>query len=461
MRPARPWIWLALVVSAWSIGCAKGGQAPAEGALEPLPSVSERAAPPAAAVGGSRRAPSKREARVISELMASAERVRNLRFNRPVPVLVEDRARITEYVATQIEEDELEHARIVYTALGLLAAGLDVRALLLRLMGEQVVGYYDSDAKHLVVRDDVMRGFAEERPEAQGFTDDGSSPDDQNELAEARIVLLHELVHALQDQNLQLSTHIHIERDTDASNAFHALVEGDATLAMIGYALEREDIPLHRLTGNPAQVRSFSDVVRRSPLAGSELEQAPAIVRVPLLSSYVDGLAFCASLHGSGGFAAVDRAHSEPPVSTEQVLHPERFAEPDAPIALLLPALKELNDAGYAQVREDTLGELEMSVYFGQGVKEDEAKRAADGWDGDRIRVYRSAGAPPAVVWLSVWDSEKDAEQAAAAAERVVRAGAAAWQARCSVVRRGLRVLILRDLPQSLLGRLSEAIFAG
>jgi hypothetical protein len=190
--------------------------------------------------------PFARESRVISELMSSAERVRNLRFTQPVPVLVEDRARITDYVSTQIEEDELERARIVYTALGLLPAELDVRSLLLRLMGEQVVGYYDPDHKHLVVRDDVMRSFAEAREH-----------DEQNDLTEARIVLLHELVHALQDQNLQLFAHIHAERDTDASNAFHALVEGDATLAMIGYALEREQIPLHKLTGNPTQVRQW------------------------------------------------------------------------------------------------------------------------------------------------------------------------------------------------------------
>jgi hypothetical protein len=165
-------------------------------------------------------------------------------------------------------------------------------------------------------------------------------------------------------------------------------------------------------------------------------------------------------LHGSGGFAAVDRAHSAPPVSTEQVLHPERFARPDTPTIVKLPDLPELSAAGYELVREDTLGELEMGVYFGQGVSEDEAKRAADGWDGDRIRVYRTEGAPSAVVWLSVWDTERDAEQAAYAAERVVRAGPKAWQARCSVVRRGSSVLMLRDLAPALRAKLTPRIFA-
>lgn len=454
--PAR---WLGGVVCALaaivSLTCCAGSSTKPDDlrdALEGVPASERAHNPTRTSPAATRRKPSLREAQVITELMRAAERVRNLQFVKRVPVLVENRTRITEYVSTQIEEEELERARVVYTALGLLPEGLDVRALLLRLMGEQVVGYYDADEKHLVVRDDIMRGFAERSTQEPGV---------QSDLAEARIVLLHELVHALQDQHLQLSEHIHEERDTDASNAFHALVEGDATLAMIGYALEREQVPLHRLTGNPAQVRSFSDVVRRSPLAGSELEQAPAIVRVPLLSSYVDGLAFCASLHGSGSFAAVDRAYEEPPTSTEQVLHPERFAQLDEPTSIELPQVPELDDVGYEVVREDTLGELEMGVYFGQSGAPEEAKRAADGWDGDRIRVYGLKDHPTAVVWLSVWDSARDAEQAEAAAKRVlINNGNSALQSRSAVYRRGNWVLLLRNVEPELLSPIAMRLLA-
>jgi hypothetical protein len=395
---------------------------------------------------GTRREPTPRESRVIDELMGSAERVRGLQFKQPVPVLVEDRDRITSYVETQIEDEELDRARVVYAALGLLPQDLDVRSLLLRLMGEQVVGYYDAEEKHLVVRDDVMRAFAR---------GEDANAEEGSDLSEARIVLVHELVHALQDQHLNLFKNIHAQRDTDADNAFHALVEGDATLAMIGYALEREQIPLSRLTSNPAQIQSFSDVVRHSPLAGTELEQAPAIIRVPLLSAYVDGLAFCASLHGmGGGFSAIDRAHGNPPVSSEQVLHPLRFADPDPPQTLSLPELPELAAAGYEVVREDTLGELEMGVYFGQGAREADAKRAADGWDGDRLRVYRSKTEPPAVVWLSTWDTERDAQEAESAAAHVARQSASPAPDRWEVVRKAKKLLIVRDLPPPLRARI-------
>lgn len=440
----RRWIGLLLCV-AWSVpsgACSKPAAVDPRDVREaPPPSPAAVVAQPEPTPQGTRRGPSPREARVIEELMGAAERVRGLRFTQPVPVLVEDRDRITSYVETQIEDEELDRARVVYTALGLLAPDLDVRALLLRLMGEQVVGYYDAEEKHLVVRDDVMRAFTRS---------EGDEADESTELSEARIVLVHELVHGLQDQHLALFAHIKAERDTDADNAFHALVEGDATLAMIGYALERESIPLDRLTSNPAQVRSFSDVVRRSPLAGTELEQAPAIVRVPLLSAYVDGLAFCASLHGAGGFAAIDRAHSAPPFSSEQILHPERFSDPDVPEKLSLPEFPELTAQGYELVREDTLGELEIGVYFGQGLKEVEAKRAAAGWDGDRLRVYRSPAEPPAVVWLSAWDTELDAREAEAAAQQVAKQTRTPAADRWAVERKGLRLLIVRDLAPAL-----------
>ncbi len=403
-------------------------------------------AKPTRVAKGRARPPTKRESAVIAELMEAAARVRGLRFEHDVPVVVEDRERITDYVESEIEEDELERERVVYIALGLLAPELDVRSLLLRVMGEQVVGYYDPEAGRLAVRDDVMEAFAR-----------ASDDDESSDLIEARTVLVHELVHALQDQNLSLSQHVKQTRDTDADNAFHALVEGDATLAMYGYALEREQIPLHKVTGNPAMVRSFSDAVRHSPLAGSELEQAPPIVRVPLLSAYVDGLAFCASLHGSAGWAAVDRAHAKPPISTEQVLHPERFARGELPQTLLLPKLSAVEDAGYHAVQDDTLGELEIGVYFGQGATETEARRAADGWNGDRLRVYTKDGSLPAVVWVTLWDSVEDALDAARAAERVRTLGPEAERALGEVVRKGRAVLILRDLPDDVRSELRSA----
>jgi hypothetical protein len=422
------------------LGCAgpqvDGGQS-AETTSDASPYAYAAAQSGAGALSGHTRPVTARELAAIDGLMHAAERVRGLRFARAVPVLVQDTHAITAYVDSQIEAEELERARVVYTALGLLDRQLDVRSLLLRLMGEQIVGYYDVDRHHLVVRDDVMRAF-------------GGSRKQVVDVAEARVVLVHELVHALQDQHLRLSAIMDEQRDSDADNAFRAMVEGDATLAMIAFAMQRESVPLSELTSNPARVRNLSELVRASPLAGTELGSAPAIVRVPLLSAYVDGLAFAANLHGDGGWGRVNRAHADPPASSEQVLHPERFVRRDAPERPRLAGAQSALGEDYELVHEDSLGELELSVYFGQASGDRAARRAANGWGGDRLYAYRGASEDAAIVWLTTWDDEREAVQAHDAAQRVVSAAPARERAQHFVARSGRAVLILRHTPPEL-----------
>ena len=379
---------------------------------------------PAAEPSGTTREVSARELSVVQELVRAAERVRGLRFRQKVPVLVQDAEAIMAYVDSQIDDAELAQAQVVYAALGLLSPNVDVRALLLRLMGEQVVGYYDVDAHQLVIRDDVMRAFGGEG-DVSGVNVD-----------EARVVLVHELVHALQDQHLQLSVSMNSKRDTDAENAFRALVEGAASLTQI--------------TSDPAAVRTLSALVRSSPLAGSELESAPEIVRAPLLSAYVDGLGFAAHLHGAGGFARLDRAHVDPPASTEQVLHPERFAARDQPLVLRVKAAATLLGEGFELFYEDTLGELELSVYLGQASRPEPAAHAAQGWGGDRLYAYRDRAGQTAIVWLQGWDDVTEAAEAEKSAVQVM--GAASGEARAAqrVERCGRAVLVLRAVPPAL-----------
>ena len=436
--------WILLL----ALGCAASQAKVAQPQVEPIAELDQEppADPRPAVPAGHTREVSERELRIVQTLMRSAERVRGLRFIRDVPVLVQDPDAIMAYVDSQIERDELEKARIIYTALGLLARDLDVRALLLRLMGEQVVGYYDLDAHRLIVRDDVMQAFEGGRSKAHV------------DVEEARIVLVHELVHALQDQHLDLSANIDKQRDSDGESAFRALIEGDATLAMIAFADSRDARTLSELTTDPASVRNLSALVRSSPLAGSELGSAPAIVRVPLLSAYVDGLGFAANLHGDGGWGRVDRAHADPPVSTEQVLHPERFVHHDMPQRLRLQHPEQVLGDGYQLVQEDTLGELEIGVYFGLGTSNpDLGARAAFGWGGDRLYAFRDARGEIAIVWLTSWDSDDRAQTAQRAAERVQAASTPEQRAEQLIERSGRAVLVARGLIPARQAALREA----
>jgi hypothetical protein len=410
-----------------------------------IPPEPGESAPRADAASGDSRVASPTEMQVVEELMAQAEAVRGLRFREPVPVLVQNRNAITAYIESQIEQDELESASIRYTALGLLPPGLPIRELLLRLMGEQVVGYYDPEQARFVIRDDVMRAF-----ERDGPSSTGPAPD------EAKMVLIHELVHALQGQHLGLSQAVDVERDTDADNAFRALIEGDATLAMIGAAVPPGT--LQALTSDPTQIRLLTELVQSNPTGDPELHDAPPIVRETLLSAYVDGLGFVSHLHGAGGWPLVDAAHREPPTSSEQILHPERYGAGQGPEALRLPDLPALTAAGYALADEDTLGELEMGVYFGLGAERTLARRAADGWGGDRLRIYRHEGGQTAVVWATVWDDEAEAREAEQVALAIQGALAPGRRAQARALRRGRALLLLIDLEPLLQGAVSAAL---
>ncbi len=422
----------------FALGCG----APAAPAAEPTTTTArtEAASPPdeeapPAETPGDGRQPTMQERLVIERLAHLAERVRGLSFEHQVHTEIHPRAAIVRHLTQQIEEDTLESSRLVYVALGLLPPDLDVRALLERVLGEQVVGYYDHEQDRLVIRDDVMRALERQR---------GGQVD------EARVTIVHELVHALQDQRLGLGERIEEDADTDPESAYQAVVEGDATLAMIGYVAQQAGGRLEWITRDPSQLRAMMGQAQASPIPDVELRAAPAIVRETLMAAYLDGLVFAATLHGHGGWRAVDRAHLEPPVSTEQILHPERFLRGELPDAVRVPDIDELSEAGLTLHDEDVLGELEMSIYLGQLRSGGVDAPAAEGWSGDHLRVYREPAGSHAVVWFTAWDDEAEAAEAEAAARAIADSVEGDARRRHRVERQGRALLIVRDLTPSL-----------
>ncbi|MEC7522592.1 MAG: hypothetical protein VYE22_22075 [Myxococcota bacterium] len=423
-------------------GCGPSAPPPPEREPEPVTSGAED--DPLADIAG--RPPTAREQEAIAALMRVAERTRSLTFARPVPFRIQGRDVITQFVRDQIDAEELERARVFYVAIGLLAPDLDIHELLIRVLGEQIVGYYDPERSLMVIREDV----AEQLRPGRG----------QRQLGEAEMVIVHELVHALQDQRLGLGDRYEEERTIDGENAFASLVEGDATLAMIGHMASRMGQPLSALTRNAGMLRML---IRQNPdaIQGQEIEQAPPIVRLPLMSRYLDGMILCATLHGQRGWPGVDGLHARPPATTEQVLHPDRYLAGELSDEVTLPPLPELAAAGLTPHEEDSLGELESGIYLGQGV--DGAERdesAAEGWGGDRIRVYLREDGSTAVVWWTSWDDEGEATEAELSARRVADAAPPEARARQRVERRGRAVLILRDLEPDLHGPVQSAFAA-
>lgn len=332
--------------------------------------------------------------RMIDEALPGIAAISGLEPLEPVRVERPTRAEMREFIEEQLREElppeELEGLTAVYKALGLLPPELDLRALLLELYTEQIVGYYDPGTETLYVVE-------------------GVSP------ASVGPVLNHELVHALQDQHVDLDSLISRHQGNDRQLAAQAAVEGQATLVMMAALLSSAS------GGDLIDVRQMpelgEDLLRPALEAENSqfpvFQSAPRILRETLLFPYLHGAIFVQTLWRNSGVSleAEPEALPQPfgpnlPLSTEQVLYPQaRFLdERDDPTDL------ELEPPGdWRTLYEDGLGELELSVFLSEhlGI---EAAALARGWDGDRYRVLESPAGERAFVLYSVWDDEDAAD---------------------------------------------------
>jgi hypothetical protein len=276
----------------------------------------------------------------------------------------------------------------LYKGLGLMSADDALSDLYVDLLESQVAGLYVPKDKGLYV---VSK-------------EGGVGPVE-------RVFYAHEYDHALQDQNFDLETFTDgLTDQTDRQLARQSLVEGDAYVLMT-YWLQQHLTP-EELT---EVVAAGSD-----PEATAALEKIPPIIQAQLLFSALQGTQWVIGEQVGGGWEAIDRAFADPPDSTEQILHPEKWASREAPIAVDLPDdLAAAMGDGWSVALEDTMGEHQTSIWL------DSADAAAAvGWGGDRIVVLEGPGETWAIGWRTDWDTTGDAQEfELAATGRVASAG--------------------------------------
>jgi hypothetical protein len=211
---------------------------------------------------------------------------------------------------------------------------------------------------------------------------------------------------------------------------------------MLAHALRQQGIPLSAATAGIQQMGDYVDL--NALVRGEKLDDAPAILRVTLVAPYLRGLQFVAALQGRGGWPAVNNAHRRPPATTEQVLHPEKYFAREPGEQIEISDNGAVLAAGFKRIEGDTLGELELAVYLGQGRPSGTDDEAAAGWAGDRLAVY-SRRSEVAVIWWTTWDDDAEAVQAYRAARSV-----SPKNSKARVERKGRSVLIVRGLPAKL-----------
>ncbi|MGH9157202.1 MAG: hypothetical protein ACRD1K_15495 [Acidimicrobiales bacterium] len=301
--------------------------------------------------------------RQVAAIIEAVEELRGLRFTtRPSPVFLSPeqlQARVRRNVDAELSAEAAAADTSALIALGALPPGSDLKALTLQALSDQVAGFYDTRTGELVV----------------------GEPDGRGRLsAQARIVLAHELDHALADQALGLP--VQDGRPPpgteDSALARLTLVEGDATLLMQLYGLAH--VPLtEQLSGIAVALEAQEDLAR-----------LPPFLQRQLTFPYFQGLNFACRLQGQGGWPTVDAAYRDAPTTSAQVLFPERFAakeaavdapDPASPGAGWTPSLSQaFGAAPLLWLLEAPGGEVDRAL--------DDPLAAAGDWAGGELRAW-------------------------------------------------------------------------
>jgi hypothetical protein len=205
-------------------------------------------------------------------------------------------------------------------------------------------------------------------------------------------VLTHEMVHALQAQYVNLDSLVDPSRESDQAFAAKAVVEGQAMFATVRLLAGGRNVVAYTGVWN-----ALVETVRLRTVATPRTRRIPLLLRERFIAPYLFGAQFMSAWQGYRWADTVPFGRLMPQ-SSEQILHPERYAAGDNPIELAF------TDSG-GQIRtEDVLGELDVHLLEAQlaGART-LGKIGVLGWGGDRYRVYDTP-AGPALVWYIVWD---------------------------------------------------------
>ncbi len=350
----------------------------------------------------------------VDEITPRVAELRGWEFKRPVPAGVKTPKEFIEFAKEEFEteygQEQLNYMNQEHRLLGLMDPDLDLYESMLELLESQVGGFYDPKTEHFY----MISTF--------------------NEGAMADIIMAHELTHALDDQYYQLDAMFEDARDlnSDAEFAMRAVVEGSGTSLMNLYTVQGMMKGWLDMS-DPDELEQMQEMMEAS---SAGLEHAPPFMVMTLALPYLEGNKFL--VRDSSLLSAamktptseeIDRAFREPPLSSEQVLHFEKYWDPeqrDDPRKVDLAAVSNaMGMAGWELLDQDTYGELACYVVTeedlpnladaGAQMSATWTNEAATGWGGDTLQLYRGPEGGYMAVWGTVWDSADDAGEFSAA----------------------------------------------
>jgi len=318
------------------------------------------------------------------EITEEVANMRGLEILSPIEVTPKSREQLGQELKEDLDADYPVDERIAdereLIAFGLMDPDVDLGQLIVDLYTEQVAGYYDPATGEMV----VIR-----------------NPASAEELTPSEhVTYAHEVVHALQDQHFDIDAGALSREETsdDESLAITALIEGDASFSEVSYLLDRPELLDHYLTE-----------ITATEFDTATLDSAPPIISSTLLFPYDNGYTFVQALYGEGGWDTVNSAFVNPPQSTEQILHPEKYLAGEAPVEIEVPNFTSLLGEDWEVFDNNTFGEYQIRIILEQSsMPKEQAIEAAAGWGGDTY-VVAGTDDQDAIHWISSWDTEEDA----------------------------------------------------
>jgi heme-degrading monooxygenase HmoA len=316
------------------------------------------------------------------------EGITKLQFKRKIPAVVLTREELSKYFKTELENDmnDIDSARAsrALARLGLIPAGSDLKEMYHRLFSNAVSGFYDERAHRLYLIEEKADVFA------------------------------HELTHALQDQYYSLSNRM------QSSGLYHegdlirrTLLEGEARAVEMEFKLRDSGKHFHESSVNFSLEKTLA--LKTPDIPGG----VPRYLMLRLTIPYILGPSFMKETIRRRGddWRNISSLFLNPPDSTEQILHPDKFfRNRDLPARIEIANFANQLKGDWELTGADTFGELITAVMLSESVSASEAVKAAAGWDGDALQIYEEKTSKRVViVWLTVWDSDADAAEFAAA----------------------------------------------
>ncbi|HLH22040.1 MAG TPA: hypothetical protein VK066_05930 [Chloroflexota bacterium] len=301
----------------------------------------------------------------------------------------EYRDRMIADMADEDSQKSIEDSRQLMVALGLLAPDVDLYQMELDFRTGIVLGEYDPDTKQLY----VITGTDLTRPLE-------------------RVTLAHEFTHALQDQYYDIRALLPKDSDnSDRDLAVSSILEGDALISEQLYEI-------HALSRAERQEKRREEQSMSSQV---NLDRVPLVLLEETYFPYVYGPEFIASVigrdtlrqaidSGTGYGPAVTPIFENPPKSTAQIIHPEKYVNNVLPVPVNFPDLAAALGPGWEQRRKDLLGEIDHRILIQQFVNRELGDRASAGWAGDAFALLRN-GDQTAVVVRSIWDTPNNANE--------------------------------------------------